>query len=267
MEKANQTEMSQMSQGKPEGNTISSGAKNQLYRWFFTCPYEEYTKIQLSQNLRVWCKEYLFSGEIGEGGYKHWQGCFSLKNKEYFATVKNMFCQSIHLEPCKNWIKAKNYCKKIETHLEGPYDEKSTFLKLPDTLYKWQQEVVGLCMTEPDDRTVYWYWDKEGCKGKTTLCKLLNANFGADIIGNGAMKDIAFSIGDNPRIVCMNITRSNEGHVNYGAIEAIKDGLVFSSKYESRIKNFNPPHVLVFANFKPDIEMMSKDRWRIIQIK
>lgn len=258
--------MSQTIQEKPGGNTKSPGALNQLYRWFFTCPYEEYSASQLSQNLKGFAKEFLFSGEIGEGGYKHWQGCFSLKNKEYFSTVKNLFCNSIHLEPCKNWIKAKNYCKKVDTHLEGPYDENSSFLNLPEKLYPWQQEIVDICNTKPDDRTIHWYWESDGCRGKTTLCKVLYDKFKANIIGNGAMKDIAYSIDESPKIVCMNITRSNEEHVNYGAIEAIKDGLVFSSKYESKCKIFNSPHVFVFANFKPREENMSKDRWRIVRL-
>lgn len=258
--------MSQTIQEKPEGNTKSSGAHTQLYRWFFTCPYEEYDSIQLSQNLRGFSKEFLFSGEIGASGYKHWQGCFSLKQKEYFNTVKNLFPQSIHLEPCKNWLKANNYCKKIETHIEGPYTQDSSFLNLPSKLYSWQQWVVDLVQTNPDDRTIHWLWEKKGCQGKTTLCKILYVRYGANIIGNGAMKDIAYCIDDSPRIVCFNLTRTNEEHINYGAMEAIKDGLVFSSKYESRAKIFNSPHVLVFANFEPRVDSMSRDRWNVVNI-
>lgn len=260
-------ELSQTSQDKPEGNTKTSGARNQVYRWFFTIPYEEYSASQLSQNLKGFSKEFLFSGEIGASGYKHWQGCFSLRQKEYFSTVKNLFSQNTHLEPCKNWIKSKTYCKKEETHIEGPYDEKYEFVDLPDKLYAWQQEVVDLCTVKPDNRTIFWYWDAEGCKGKTTLCKILAVKMGASIIGNGAMKDIAFSIGEAPKIVAMNITRTNEGRVNYGAIEAVKDGLVFSSKYESKMKIFNCPHVFVFANFEPNYSSMSQDRWVVVEVK
>lgn len=258
--------MSQTIQDKPEGNTISSGPKHQLFRWFFTIPYEEYSAIQLSQNLKGFCKEFLFSGELSEGGYKHWQGCFSLKNKEYFNTVKNLFSQKAHIIPCKNWLSAKNYCKKLETHIEGPYDEFTTFIQLPKILYEWQQHVVNIITECPNDRIINWFWDSKGCKGKTTLCKYLYCHFNASILGNGALKDIAYCLGESPKIVCFNITRSNEHHINYGAIEACKDGLLFSSKYESKMKIFNSPHVFVFANFEPNKNMMSLDRWFIQEI-
>lgn len=264
MENTSQT-TSQTSQEKPTGNTKSVGPQNQLYRWFFTLDYEELTASQLSQNLKGFCKAFTFSGEIGKGGYKHWQGVFSLKNKEYFGTVKNLFPNTIHLEACKNWWAATQYCKKEETHIEGPYDEKYEFLNLPSKLFKWQQKVVDICLTVPNDRTINWFWDDKGCKGKTVLCKYLACTMGASIISNGCLKDIAYTL-DNPKIVCFNFTRSNEDHINYGAIEAVKDGLIFSSKYESRMKIFNSPHVFIFANFCPNRRFLSEDRWNIEEI-
>lgn len=253
---------SQESQAKPGGNTKNPW---QLYRWCFTLSMEECSASQLSQDLKNFCKEFVFSGEQGESGYKHWQGVFSLKNKEYFNTVKNMFPYNIHLEPCKHWWKARNYCKKDDTHIEGPYDQTSVFLKLPDKLYAWQQEIIDICNTEADDRTIHWYWEPEGCTGKTTLCKILYT-MGATGIGNSGFKDIAQAIKGNEKIVFMNLTRDLEERVNYSAIEAVKDGLIFSAKYESGMKVFNSPHVFVFANWKPRIESMSKDRWNIVKV-
>lgn len=247
-------------------NTNKGLARNQLYRWFFTIPIEEYTASQLSQNLKSFCKAWTFSGERGEGGYLHWQGCFSLKNKEYFATVKNLFSVKAHIEPCKDWVRASTYCTKTDTHIEGPYDEKTIFLNLPDELYPWQKDVIELIKEKPDDRSIIWIWEADGCKGKTTLCKILASLHGAYILSNGCLKDIAYAVGDAPEIVCFNITRSYEDRLNYGAIEAVKDGLIFSGKYESKIKIFNSPHVLVFANFYPDTSKMSSDRWKIFMI-
>lgn len=259
--------MSQLSQEKPEGNTISSGTRHQLYRWFFTIPYEEYTASQLSQELKTWSKSFLFSGEVGESGYKHWQGCFSLKTKEYFHTVKNLFSNKAHIEPCKVWQRALNYCQKEDTHYEGPYDEKYCFLELPQKLFTWQSKVIDICLTKPDNRTINWFYDLVGNKGKTMLCKYLYVHFGACVVGNGALKDIAHSISINPTLVVFNITRSNEDHINYGAIEACKDGLLFSPKYESHMKVFNSPHIFVFSNFRPKEHMMSLDRWNIVEIE
>jgi len=255
--------MSQTIQAKPEGNTVTSGPRTQLYRWCFTIPYEELSASQLSQNLRGFCKEFTFSGEIGESGYKHWQGVFSLKVKEYMPTVKNLFPNSTHLEGCKHWWKAINYCMKIETHIEGPYDMNSIFLKLPDKLYPWQSDVIDIILNEPDDRTIHWFWEPKGCRGKTTLCKYLAVKHGAVVMNNCGSRDGSYILPDAPRVVVINLTRSNEDFINYGLMEAIKDGLIFSPKYESCMKIFNSPHLLVFSNSPPDRNKMSDDRWNV----
>lgn len=265
---------SQLSQDKPGGNTITPGpdtrtiSKYQCYLWMITLKSDgETTASQLSQELKGFCKKFTFQKEKGEStGYEHWQIFISLKTKEYFGTVKNLFPSDAHIEPCKNGWKAEQYCKKSDTRIEGPYNEKSTFLKTIDNLYEWQEKLKNILVKDcDDDRVIHWYWDKEGCKGKTAFCKYMLIHHDATIIGNGAMKDIAYVI-DNPKIVLMNITRSSEEHINYGAIESIKDGLIFSAKYESKTKVFNSPHVVVLANFEPKKDMLSKDRWNIVKL-
>lgn len=258
--------MSQLSQEKPGGNTKNPWPKYQLYCWFFTLKYEESQLSQLWNLLNSIAKKFTFSGEIGESGYKHWQGCFSLKTKEYFETVKNYFPNSIHLEPCKNFFKSENYCKKEETHIEGPYDEKSVFIKTISVLKDWQAKIRDMCLKEPDDRSIYWFWEPDGCKGKTVFCKYMAVKHDAIVLGNGAFKDIAMAIPNDPKIILFNITRDLEERINYSAMEAVKDGLIFSSKYESKTKVFNCPHVVVFANFEPRLESMSRDRWQITRL-
>ena len=51
--------------------------------------------------------------------------------------------------------------------------------------------------------------------------------------------------------------------MSYSAIESLKDGLLFSGKYEGGVKLFPPPHVVIFANFLPDMTKLSIDRWDI----
>jgi hypothetical protein len=52
-------------------------------------------------------------------------------------------------------------------------------------------------------------------------------------------------------------------YVSYAALEEVKDGIFYSGKYESRMCMYNPPHIIVMANFPPDTSKMSKDRWVI----
>lgn len=86
---------------------------------------------------------------------------------------------------------------------------------------------------------------------------------------NGKGTDIKAAIcemKEPPDIVIFGYPRSTEDYISYGALEEIKDGIFFSGKYESRMKIFNPPHVYVFANFRPNEDEMSKDRWIIKNI-
>lgn len=257
--------MSQTIQDKPGGNTKPPG--HQLYLWMITLPAEGIEADELSQNLMPLCKKFVFQKEKGDTtGYLHWQIYISLKTKEYFNTVKNLFPAKAHIEPVKNGWKAAEYCQKAETRVEGPYNEKSEFLILIKDLFPWQARVRDICLTPPNDRDIFWIWEKVGNRGKTQFCKYMAVKHGATVLGNGAFKDIAMALPKNPKIVLFNLTRDLEERINYSALEAIKDGLVFSSKYESHTKVFNSPHVIVFANFAPRLESMSADRWKIQQL-
>lgn len=68
----------------------------------------------------------------------------------------------------------------------------------------------------------------------------------------------------NPlELVVIDIPRCNENKVSYQAIEDLKNGMLFSTKYESAMCVFDAPHVLVFANFPPERAKLSADRWDV----
>lgn len=264
--------MSQKSQDKPIRNTKGgSSALNQLYRWQFTLScmsQDSYSPEELWHILKEFCKEFFFQLEKGDGGYLHYQGIISLKNKEYFATVKNLFGrQDVHIEPCHDKKKLENYCQKTDTRVAGPWSIQSTFIKTISSFRQWQGDLLNtLTETEPDDRKILWYSDPIGGQGKTAIAKYLAVHLNAIVLTNGRTQDLAYTIKDNTKIVVLNFTRSNENRINYGAIESIKDGLLFSGKYESCTKVFNSPHVVVFANHEPDYDQMSLDRWEVVHL-
>lgn len=252
--------VSQKSQEKPEGNTKTSG--NQLYRWVFTLPIESQAS-QLSELLAGFCKEWYFQGEKGEEtGYEHWQGCLSLIKKEYFCGVKNLLPGKAHIEPCRDWFAAKNYSNKKETRIEGPYSHKTEFVDTLEyiNMYGWQKDLIKELEEKPNDRKIIWFYDKIGMNGKTQLCKWLIVHRDAAYFDGGAKGDISYAY-KGQKIVLFNFPRTKEGYVSYDSIESLKDGIFFSKKYESRTKVFNSPHVVVMANFKPELEKLSLDRW------
>lgn len=260
--------MSQESQEKPGGNTKTPGPKHQLYRWFVTLPRsldDNISASQISQHLKSFCKKFTFQLEKGdETGYEHWQMEISLITKEYMQSVKNLLGWSkAHIEPTKDYFAAVNYCKKNETRLEGPWTEKSKFIKTPKLKHKWQTDLLEEVHREPEYRKIIWICDKIGGIGKTDFCLNMYDLHGATVFNNGKFADIAYALPEDPKIVIFDLPKTLEERVNYTAIEAVKNGFVFSGKYESSVKRFDKPHVIVMANFEPDYDGLVKDRWEV----
>jgi len=258
-------EASDTSQTSQAGNT-KTAYQNQLYCWTFTIKYVDITIEDLASQLQEISKKWVFQVEKGELGFLHYQGVMSLKTKEYFNTVKNLMPNSTHLEQCRDWWASWRYCQKPETRINGPFFFNVPMIKVIKTLLPWQEKCLTICQSEPDDRTLYWYYDQEGGKGKTAFCKYMGVTHGAQILANGRAGDIGHALMDNPKIVLFNLTRTTEERFNYQALEAIKDGMFFKSKYESKTVFFNSPHVMVFANFLPNLRSVTESRWKIIDM-
>jgi len=270
---------------EPPCNTEKGGSlpkriqEVQRYRWEFTLKhtFEENDKKRvpvepenLHSLLKSCCKEFFFQLEEGESGenpigYLHYQGCFSLNDKMRRSGIKDILgIKYIHLEPCENWNALKKYSTKVETRIDGPWDINSSFLKTLEILRPWQQSVKTYCTESvPNDRTINWIVDPPGNKGKTQFIKFMTIKHNATPLISGRGGDVARCLGDNPIICLVNVPRTaeNSGTFNYTILEQIKDGLVFDSKYESRVRVFNSPHIWVFANWPPNLSTMSQDRW------
>nr|WAE43131.1 MAG: replication associated protein [Cressdnaviricota sp.] len=130
----------------------------------------------------------------------------------------------------------------------------------------WQQKVLDLLEEKPDDRTILWYWDMKGNVGKSTLTKYLQRNLGAYISMGGKNADIAYCYNNEP-IAVFDLTRATtEEFMPFKAMESLKNGWIFSPKYESCNKYFDPPHVVVFANVPCPKGKFSEDRIKETQL-
>lgn len=267
--------------------------------WCFTL--NNYTSLEmetLEQAFKLREIKYGFGEEVGEQGTPHLQGWIESPKKirpiETFRELKR-----IHWEK-RRGTKEQNiaYCAK-----EGKYrTSELTTEKVrellgivsDDKLYDWQREVIELC-DKPSDRLVYWVWSAKGCTGKTTLAKLLCLCHNG-ILLDGKKSDILYSatesvLGtaqkssnsseethcsphylptDEPfytckRIFILDLSRTCENFVSYDSIEKLKNGFWFSGKYESKMVMIPPPVVIIFANFQPDREKLSSDRWHLIE--
>lgn len=130
------------------------------------------------------------------------------------------------------------------------------------TLRRWQQKLLTDVSYKPHDRKVIWFYDKTGNCGKTWLSKLLHVKYDAAYFNNCKTADISYAY-NGEKIIIFDFARSSEERINYDVIERCKNGMLFSSKYESRTKIFEVPHVIIMANFEPDRSKLSQDRWDV----
>lgn len=124
-------------------------------------------------------------------------------------------------------------------------------------LRPWQNKVLAALI--PSDRTIHWVYDPTGGSGKSTLCRYLESRGAIQL--KGKVADMAYAYTNQP-IVLFDLTRTMTDHMDhlYDFAESLKNGFIFSTKYESVGKRFTPPHVIFFANSLPDRSKWTADR-------
>ncbi len=216
--------------------------------------------------------------EEGEEKTPHVQGVIGFAAGKTFTAASKTIGKRAHIEVCRNKAASIKYCSKPEGFLRSLALKGKP--KQPRTIQKlrpWQayfDKVITQELKTPNDREVHWIWDSAGNTGKTVFCKYLCIKRGASFLG-GKAADAKYAVAtahkegklpDQP-IFVWNLPRSQENYVSYNSLEAIKDGLFFSGKYEASAVIMDPPVVLVFANFPPDTSKLSADRWSITDIE
>lgn len=251
------------------GNTKTPTCdKTRGRKWFLTVNNPDDTITQRIDEAHKWVYQWE-KGEEEKTLHIHALLCF--KNARTFTSIKKAFPKA-HITVPKNIKQVYDYCTKVETRVDGPYSKGYPLpVKIINTLRPWQQAMADRLKIAPDDRKIVWVYDKIGKMGKTQLCKWLIVKHNA-ILAGGRGADIRHCIAkkvekmESIELVVYNFTRSVEGYVSYEAIEQVKDGLLYSGKYEGTQCVFNSPHVWVFANFEPEYDKLSIDRWDVIEI-
>lgn len=134
-------------------------------------------------------------------------------------------------------------------------------------LRDWQQYLFDKLQEPADDRTILWVYDEVGAKGKTFFSKYMLSNHGAFYTSPSKGADILYSY-KNENIILYDIPRScDEEYVNWGVIEKLKDGIIFSGKYASctKVRKDNA-HVCIFSNSLPEEGKFSVDRIKLIDL-
>lgn len=213
-------------------------------------------------------ERFIFQLEQGESGYIHYQGAIWFKKKKKGIWIKKRTHNCIRLSLMDNELASIAYCSKGPTKIEGPfkYNMPEIYMgeDLPgeNELYDWQKDIINIIKEPPKPRIIHWIYSNNGNMGKSTFCKYLIFHYQAQEVG-GKKSDIAYAINTDSNIFVFDLSRTVEDYVSYDAIECLKNGKIFSNKYESNMKIINIPHVIIFSNFAPDKSKMSIDRWNV----
>jgi len=135
-------------------------------------------------------------------------------------------------------------------------------------LRTWQADLNRTLNLSPSERTIIFIVDRVGNKGKSWFFHYYCGNHDdAQVIIPGKKADMAYMLEETHRVYLFDCPRSKQGDfIQYDFLEEVKNGYVFSSKYESRIKEFKQPHVVVAMNEEPDMNKLSNDRYEIVEL-
>jgi len=267
-----------------EGNTISSPpvVKSSLIapskRWSFTYNNYECSTLTVFNNiLDINCSIVFYSFEVGDSGTNHLQGYLEFKKKTRPLTVfKNTIFEGLlHWEKAKGtMIHNYNYCSKESAfhYFKGVPQVRKLKLITPDRYY--QKFILDIIKEEPDDRTIYWFYESVGNVGKTCFTKYLCEKHNALCL-SGKAADVKHGVvssvekmGTTPHLIVYDIPRSfNQEYLNYESLESIKSMMFYSGKYEGAQICGPPCHLIIFSNELPVIKNLSIDRWKIYKIK
>lgn len=223
--------------------------------------------------------KYVFQEEICPRTQRpHLQGTVCFDTKKRLVTVNNEW-PNTHWEVCRGKKASVKYCAKAYTRKPG--SKMFTNMKMAEPLITfsklrpWQQEIldkaehdIAVC----DDRTINWFWEPTGNVGKSSFGRWLAIKKEAFYLC-GSAADMKCGLADAsakmngwfPKIIVLDIPRDSNG-CSYKGIEQIKNGIFYSTKYESGMCIFNPPAIIVLANEPPRRHKMSEDRWNIVKL-
>lgn len=229
--------------------------------WVDTYELPEYNDISAVRNLKQstrYCSKEDYECHVKAIDY------------DYLSLIKLAWCHA--QKTVKLWPESYPYCRLISgqqkqfrefydrfKQIQSKEEAKAEFegCELKD----WQRLAIAQLQIQTE-RGILWICDTVGNTGKTWLAKYLQYHLDCIIMENGGKKDLAHAYDGSP-VVVFDYTRSVQEQINYGFIENLKNGFCFSAKYESCVKRFPSAKVLCLANFSPELEKLSADRWQI----
>lgn len=136
-------------------------------------------------------------------------------------------------------------------------------------LRPWQSHLLDLLALPADDRTIIFVVDRIGNSGKSWFTHWYEQTHEhVQVMQPGKKADMAYVLNCRTKVLFVDTPRSKQGeYIQYDFLEDVKNGYVFSTKYESRVKTLYRCHVVVTMNETPDMTKLSEDRYVIIDVE
>lgn len=269
--------MTQMTQSVGNTKTTDSTKNVRARKYIFVLNNYSDTETQdIEQFLTQKATKWIFGFEICPStGTPHLQGYMEFKSARSFDSLKR-FCSRWHLQKARGSLEENyDYSSKDGNYRYGGFrPEKIAWTCCIEHLYPWQEKIIEIVKSEADDRTIHWFWEPNGCAGKTKLQKHIVCNFPNVLALGGKAADMKNGVveykkntGELPDVILINIPRTNLEYLSYQGMEEVKDMLFYSGKYEGGMICGPCPHLICFANEPPFREKVSLDRWKIEKIE
>lgn len=254
----------------------------ELQRYDFTYKCDLSNLEDLCDFLTEWCSKWVFQEEMSEGGYHHYQGRVNLikaKSESALINTWSKLVPGIHLSITSNATKDFCYVMKADTRIGGPWSNEAPPKRMTPQLqnfmkkemYKWQKWILKECEVY-DERKINVILDEIGNCGKSIMAEYLEyADKAYEIPPFTAMEDIMQC--------CMGIKAQRCYLIDmprgmkkeklasfYAGIEALKNGVMYDKRYAFKKRRIARPNIFIFTNMKPDVKLLTTDRWRIMRI-
>lgn len=268
--------------------TETKDSVNALWIWDLRWTFPEDTPIEraleiFNESTVKYAKRWVYQVEKGTKTQRnHIQAYWSTKEKTrrkalYRRLNLNMSGIRVKEASDKGKDRLMSYCMKSDTRVRGPFSDRPIYLGSDlvfyDKFYPWQKSLLSIATGAVSNGKVHWVYDPVGQQGKTMLGKSLAYTHGAVYLPYATASNIAAHVvSKGPQtIYIINLTRSRPKDLSmddlYSAMEGLSDGFVVNMKFKTGDMMFDPPHVIVFANIKPNMASLSRGRFILYTIE
>nr|ALE29800.1 replication associated protein [Lake Sarah-associated circular virus-46] len=130
-------------------------------------------------------------------------------------------------------------------------------------LRDYQRTLLDSFLSHNNPRHVYYLYDECGGSGKSKFAEHIRTQYGGLILGDGRIQDWAYIYNSEPYVI-FDLTRAQDKGVPLEVprfCEYLSNGVLTSTKYESKVKSFKAPQCMIMSNTRCDITTLSSDRW------